>query len=365
MNNYNYYTPIELAQEIIKKIPRDNYRSVIDICCGTWNLLSAAKICYPKAEYIGVDIEKKKDCNALKDATFVLNDGRAFSEEEKLAGRTYDLILSNPPFGRMNDNEVYWKEKKAYRAYSALMGKRYESEMVLANINLAHDGSVLMFILPITFVSGDSYKKARVEIAETFSVLEIIDLPDDAFGCNDLRTVALIIKKENAQRRDTKHSVAKHNRSSWRIDKHSTISYENIKKGNWVGKKDNEARLIIKRGKIHSGNLIGGKFKVLHCSSSCLKGEWIPSTRYTDEKPSIYAEPGDVIINRVGRGAGYWSIHNGERVAISDCLFVVKNSNPTVNQILQEKTTDGKLDIPIRGISTGYITKSDIYSLIE
>ena len=101
MNKYSYYTPAKLADQLVEFLPKKKYESVIDICCGTWNLLSSAKSKYPNAEFYGVDVDESIAKQMFPGAKFVLKDGRFFSEQERKKGKTYDLILSNPPFGNL------------------------------------------------------------------------------------------------------------------------------------------------------------------------------------------------------------------------------------------------------------------------
>lgn len=57
MKKYDYYTPVELARCILKLLPNMEVRTMVDICCGSWNLLSAAKELYVNAYAVGVDVE--------------------------------------------------------------------------------------------------------------------------------------------------------------------------------------------------------------------------------------------------------------------------------------------------------------------
>ena len=62
MSKYNYYTPIELAALLLELIPQKaSISSAIDICCGSWNLLAAAKRHYPEVKITGVDITRIKE----------------------------------------------------------------------------------------------------------------------------------------------------------------------------------------------------------------------------------------------------------------------------------------------------------------
>ncbi|SFT33441.1 type I restriction enzyme M protein [Lachnospiraceae bacterium XBD2001] len=362
MSKYCYYTPISLAEEILKLIPRQDYRTIIDICCGTWNLLAAARKYYPESKYYGVDVDGRAQHNMFEGAQFFLNDGRKFSQDAVAAGKKFDLILSNPPFGRMNEDESYWRRQDENMPFSALISRRYESEMMLANILLAHDNSVLVFILPITFLIGESYEAARKQISEFFSILEIVELPVEAFAGNNLKTVAIVIKKRKKECLQTNYRIAKYKDGTWLFDSFKTIEIDG---GNWEGKKLKGSAVLIKRGKIHSGELTGGNKKVMHCSSKFDGKCWKPSIRSTDCECGIYAERGDIIINRVGRGAGYWCVNKSDRVGVSDCLFVIKNPTEDVERRLLRNTKDGKLCVPVRGVSTRYITQKDICSLLE
>lgn len=365
MNKYSYYTPIGLAEEIVKLLPRRKYNSVIDICCGTCNLLSAAKKEFPNANFYGVDIDENIAEYIFDGARFTLGDGREFSDREKKVGRTYDVILSNPPFGKLEDSDVYWNKKREDKEYSSLRCKRYEAEMMLANIYLAHENSVLLFILPITFVTGEKYKEARRQIAETFAILEIIELPINTFKGNRLKTVAIIIKKTVDSSNRTNFKKAILNNNMWQLNQISKISNKAIKLGNWTGEKKDTINIQIKRGKIHSGEMDTGDNVVLHCSSIYEGGEWKPSIRYTDQSSNIRAEYGDILVNRIGKGAGYWCINQMHNVEVSDCLYVIKNIKEEIIKKLCDNTVGGKLNITKRGVSTMYITQADICHVIN
>lgn len=365
MNKYSYYTPEALADKIVKLLPRRKFDTVIDICCGTWNLLAAAKKKYPRADFYGVDIDESIRKYAFDGAEFILNDGRVFSNQEKMEGRTYDLILSNPPFGILEDSEVYWNKGTGVTEYSALRCKRYEAEMMLANLYLAHQNSVVVFILPITFVNGVTFKKARKQIAESFTVLEIIELPNDTFQGNELKTAAIILEKANRPRKKANYRYATLNNSNWNFSQVRYITQKEIKAGNWGTRENGKSDIRIKRGTIHSGDMNNGNNTVLHCSSIYENGRWRPSIRYTEQTSSIIAEYGDILINRIGKGAGYWCINDIPNVAISDCIFVLKNVHEDIIKKFNDNTVNGKLNVNMRGVSTRYITQSDICNIIN
>ena len=126
MKKYTYYTPIYLARAILDIIPEIKIRSIIDICCGSWNLLYAGMEKYPEAVITGVDVDKESEKHKIEKANFNFMDGREFAKNEYNEGKTYDLILSNPPFGLISDNER--KYAFQYYEYMKFKGSKFKSD---------------------------------------------------------------------------------------------------------------------------------------------------------------------------------------------------------------------------------------------
>lgn len=80
---YKFYTPPMLAECLISLLPRREYSNIIDICCGSWNLLEAASKQFATASYVGVDIDSDANKNCFRGAKFFCKDGRRFALEEK------------------------------------------------------------------------------------------------------------------------------------------------------------------------------------------------------------------------------------------------------------------------------------------
>lgn len=369
MNKYSYYTPVELADQLIQFLPKRKYKTIIDICCGTWNLLSSAKKSYPSAHIYGVDIDDSISNNKIEGASFVLGDGRKFAEQQKAEGKSYDLILSNPPFGNLKKQEAYWNAGNCEPSFSAFQGKRYELEMMLANIYLAHEKSVMLFILPITFIQGEMFKEARKQLAKSFLIHNIIELPINTFEKGKIKTAAIIIEKRENSRKKTNIRKAFLEDCSWKFEVIDQKIRKEIKQGNWINKADLLIpidSIDIKRGSVHTGQMNTGENMVLHCSSNYENGSWIPSIRYTEQEEGVYAICGDILINRIGKGAGYWCVNTMENVQVSDCIFVLKNDREELVRKLRENTMDdGKLNIEMRGVTTMYITRSDICRMLK
>lgn len=371
MSDYNYYTPIELAVLLLKLIPQEvAVNSVIDICCGSWNLLAAAKKIYPKSKITGVDIDPAANNHCIEEATFVCDDGRSFANRQERAGQTYDLVLSNPPFGPLS------QKKKKYRKAGNILttSKRYEAELLWANLKLMHTGSFLIVILPSTYMDGSSYIGCRKWLANNYAIYAIVKLPLNTFEKAKLNTVAIILQKvepHTAHIHNTEASVYQaHYDTKWSINPVFTIAAKHLFDGIWASSSCTPAmnqHLQIYRGSISSKYFSKTGTVILHCSSTFVNDSWTPGIRYctkiTDSQKK-HLDYGDIVINRIGRCAGYWNVHTGNQELISDCLIVIKNPSATIVETLKNHSENGRLQIPLRGVSTPFVTINDIRLLL-
>ena len=157
---------------------------------------------------------------------------------------------------------------------------------------------------------------------------------------------------------------------SWSIHQSYEIGFLNILNGIW--NKDGyplieDTKLQIFRGSISSKYFSETGEEILHCSSTFVENRWSPGVRYCTEPEDAerkYLEKGDVIINRIGRCAGYWNIYTGTRKLVSDCLIIIKEPTNVTLKGLEANSEDGRLKIPLRGVSTPYITIDDVRSLL-
>ena len=371
MKKYTYYTPIDLARNLLGIIPQIEAKSIVDICCGSWNLLQAGREKYPNAIITGVDIDKNSEKYKIDRSFFVNDDGREFAKKAFKIGKTYDLILSNPPLGYMEKKEIKYKNDMEINGdcYPKLLNKRYECEMMQANMLLAHDDSVLIFILPYTFIAGISFQETRAQIADNYSVLAIIKLPSTTFEKGKINTFAIVIQRK-MDGNPTKMYYASCD-DAWHFKMIGEMDRKEIKKGNWWFTKSdfNDKKIKIFRGNVSSDMFQDSGQIVLHCATK--KNErWQPSIRFYDaskmKKEVAKAKRGDVLINRIGKDAGYWYINEDDNIPISDCLLVISNvTKPILNIMEKNSNTNGRLNVPMHGVTTTYITAKDVLELFH
>lgn len=371
MSNYDYYTPVSLTKVLLSLLPNMNINSIVDICCGSGNMLMAAHDKYPTAKLVGVDISHTPSALVLNEVEFHLLDGRDYAIQCSNTKKTFDLILSNPPFGAVRDedkkfNHPNWEQKNS----SGLKGSRYEYEMLLANMLMAHEGSYVLLVLPSTFVIGKTAQKARCGITNDYYVYAVIELPGNTFGPAKINTFALILKKEKKCNKPTYLFRVMHD-DAWTIKKTGEMPLNMIKSGAWWPQLANHTAHTAKlcRGNISSNHFRVSGSKVLHCAAK-KEGPWEPSIRYYDsqlvERNVVLANQNDVLVNRIGKAAGFWCIHAHDPIPVSDCIIIVRDPSPqTIAALEASSQADGRLNVPIRGLSTPYISSEDILNLLH
>ena len=363
MSDYKYYTPVALLDALLEYIPEKQVKNIVDISCGSFNLLKSALKKYPNAKCVGVDIEEQ-DVKDHCDIYFVKQDGRIFSKQQHAKAVTFDLILTNPPFGRLKKEDRLFEDEP-----NAELCSRYECEMMYANSLLAQEGSHMIAILPATFVEGDLYLKYRKRLAKDYEIRQLIKLPGNVFSRGDISAYAIILYRTDADKiRDTQTGNAIYEDSKWNIACGNTVSSVDIMLGLWVSsnlsKVPKEKKVIdcIYRGNISSTYFSTDGDEILHCSSIFEHGDWLPLLCHCKDYPSQnakYVHDGDVIINRIGKNAGFWTKYIGESRLISDCLIVIRGGTG-IEKYLKQHSIDGRLEIPLKGVATKYISISDL-----
>lgn len=348
MDYTKFYTPHKIADILIKQIEGGSFEKVIDICCGSCNLLFAAKKRWKQLQMTGVDVIK----NTNPDVEFYCDDGRNFALKSK---RLYPLVLANPPF-------AYLKKKHEFPSlYYEWLGNycssRLEIEMLFANLHLLSDNGVLMIIMPSTFVESQTNRKIRKLLAKSLYIQKIVSLPLETFKKSNIKSYALFIKKLKPKRTVTRFYSIKLKLNEYSISKSEIIPQEFIRNGKWDTLEEiiPSIKLDIKRGNISSNMFSIKGYSVLHTAKK--QANWVPTVRSTSFIPenAVYAEEGDIIVSRIGKSVGEWSIHYGERAAISDCLFCIKDNESTIYSNIIES----KYNYIIRGVATKYITMKD------
>ena len=351
MDYSKFYTPPQIATLLVNRISISPPKEVVDICCGSCNLLHAAKKRWNSVELIGVDIDQQH----FSDINFKQMDGRKYATENP---KKYSLVLANPPFDFVeNPREFPLLFQDVFSNYNT---KRLENEMLIANLNLLHENGTLVIILPSTFVEATTNTIIRGIVGKNYYVREIIKLPSDTFGSTNINSYALIINNSLPENAPTLYSRLELNGEHFAFVDEYTMPYSDISVGKWCSHifTDSIDSLDIRRGNISSQTFSDKGIAVLHTAKK--SSNWIPSQRYctVDSKNLVYAERGDILVSRIGKSAGQWCLYQGERIPISDCLFRIKDPSGQIFDKIKGHT----YSLPQKGVATRYITVADFKS---
>lgn len=346
-----FYTPHQVANLLVRRINVPQPEKVIDICCGSCNLLHAAKKRWGNAKLIGVDIDSQMSV----DVNFMEMDGRQFAIDN---AKQYSLVLANPPFDFVGKSREF---PLLYQGiFSSYYTNRLENEMLLANLILLKDEGTLVIILPSTFVEADTNAKIRALIGKNYYVREIIKLPEDTFGASKINSYALVIKNSSPSKKTTRAYVVVFEDGKFSFSKKRVVPQKDIRAGRWCEYicSSINADIDIQRGNISSQMFCEKGTAILHTAKK--SEQWEPSLRHcaVGDREPIYAEAGDIIVSRIGKAAGQWCVYEGEKVPISDCLYRIKDPTGEILNRIQGH----EYDLPPKGVAARYITMNDFKS---
>lgn len=354
MDYSKFYTPPTVAQLLINELEDCAPKKIVDICCGSCNLLNAAKVRWPETELFGIDI----DSHPATGVNFLKMDGREYALKHM---SQFSLVVANPPFDYLQTPREF--PELFQGVFLKFCASRLEVEMLIANLLMLKKSGVLLIIVPSSLVEASSYSKLRKLLAQNYFISKIIKLDEETFGATHINSYALIINNCTMPQYLTKEYAAKKDGGSYSISLVRNIPHSKMESGNWAGDKVKSLKkhLDIRRGTISSAMFLDGGRAVLHTAK--YSERWRPSVRYISEtvEAHVFAEKGDILVSRIGKSAGQWCLYDGDKMPISDCLYRIKDPN----RIVYEKIKGRKFNFPLKGVATRYITMDDFATWIE
>lgn len=351
-----YQTPVELGQRLVDWIRSpEETRTAVDICAGRGHLLGAARKRWPGLEVVAndlVDFEQLPDQRGVVSRN--VGDGRKFAIEAVSQGRSFDIVLANPPFGR----EIPFAPREGgsfdeEETFGLLGSPRIESAMIVASGMLVGPRGALAAIVPETMVYGETFRALRSWLAGRFRCFDVLPIPRGGFKRQDLGLVFLGAYKFDE------------------CEPGSTLSAESFVSG---GTEPHELRVEARRGRLVSSDTHDvGEVAVIHCGGKEARLGYVNrrcSSAKVAGSSEVWVEPGDIVVTRVGRRAGSAAVYRGEeRAVLTDCMFRLKVENEGVRQTLLELVESGRLSGEIkaraRGLGARFCKVSDVQSAIS
>jgi hypothetical protein len=326
-----YFTPSDVGDQLVKMVQGVDPRHAIDICAGRGHLLLATRRRWTRTKLFGNDLFRKSRSRMFE--SWSCKDGRRFAVDALEDGRTYDLVVANPPFGRTEPLATSRLDLIAPDARRLLASHRMECAMMTANALLVSEGGVLAAIVPRTMLDGATYAPFRDWLATSFRSIEVERLSRRYLGGNDLGLAILIATKTGPGCKSPSGGRASTEHSS------------------------DLQMVAARRGRLMSSQLkYGGTVPVLHCggmSSDLPFSLRACSLNAVADQDQQWAVPGDIIVVRIGRRAGEAIVYEKDHAAVlTDCVFVI-DAPERVLAVLRPRVADGTLGRLIAHSRTG------------
>jgi len=407
-----HFTPVEICELMMKRIPISDAGTVVDLSVGKGELLWHARTKWPACRVIGFDIDQElvDHCNNRFNGygTFKCFDTLRTNLPDILEAlnsnshsRPINLALSNPPFGITKAEELAPDLLDTLLTHNLLWGDDngmsrvlIETAFFLRNLELIDNGGYVAILLPEGVISGVKTESFRRFLLKYTQVRFVLSLPINSFDSSEAR-ISLVITQKNASKigRPPKIQLGSIN------DTIESIQTVDISQKELISRMD--PRYHIRMAYLQK---MGNNFEPLgNRLDSCTRGhgfygkernllihdgslEYIHSTDIRDfivKKSSrrlivhskvgkkyrkALIRKGNILLVRVGKGcAGRCAIVTRQRNAFaSDCLYVLSTKLiDSYYLCLYLNTIFAKeyFDACTRGVCSRYITKADLIAM--
>lgn len=198
-----YYTPVDIAQFIVKWIVRDKRDSILEPSCGDGSFLTAVKTVFPdyKGTIEAVELDPTEATKAEMLGFPIENmDFFTYYENSIEGKRTYDAIVGNPPFIRYQNfdekyREVAFRLMKLHGFHPNRLTNIWLPFLLLSVEALSDNGRIGM-VIPAELFQVDYAAEARNYLSECLEKLTIITFKRLVFDGIQQEVVLLLGEKK-------------------------------------------------------------------------------------------------------------------------------------------------------------------------
>ena len=382
MHLNQYYTSRVCSERLVDSLSVTTPKVALDLGFGAGELLLAAKRRWTDINLVGVDLDQKNVLNAILGREIDAIQMNGFSPElPKIISDRYgdiDLLISNPPYFSVEINS----KCRSILKEAGLMGcisqslKKVPAELIFLaqNLRMLTASGEMGIILPAGLISGERWKPLREYLFSTYSVTNIIQMPENSFKKTDAQTFIMTISGQNPT---CKQSISlSHILESKKLD----IGISNaINRADYMYYKQlsfltNQGTISSKDFQIFRGNR----------SHKALK-DWGGDYLHTGDLPnppspitlpvSVYGEAnsiqkGDIALARVGRrclGRAVYVEEGG--VPVTDCIIVIRPRNSKIGKLIWKRINSQIAKDYFRATSLGvgakYLTHTSVREFLE
>lgn len=176
-SGFDYFTPPEII-ELMKSNTKDDFNSFYDPYKRSGEFLINAYKASNDSESLIVGRGDKPILNQIQELRKVIFEVNVSFENFKESNNKFDLIITNPPFGRNED--LIYDTAGAWDNY--ITSKRNEFQFLKHCLNKVSDNGKLVIVLPDSFLFSNELKKFREKVITDNYIKKIILLPKVFYG---------------------------------------------------------------------------------------------------------------------------------------------------------------------------------------
>lgn len=389
-----YYTKPAVGKALVDLLLR-RPEGLIDLGVGGGSLTLAAARRWLNLDLLTIDVDARSDRRLSKllasEAIYRHRHLRADALDPGLAswvreefGR-FDAAVCNPPFTtpvwRQGFDEIL--EDAGFSGCMPVLADSDSALLFLSQaLRLLGQGSTLGMILPDSLVSGAKYRKFRQELLRRYQVDAVVRLPGGSFMHTDALAHILIIRKGYGG----SHSIPLRKLVGGKLL--SEITMVDVQQAATRMDFDFHSTTIVQAGRarassfrslgevadgIHRGSVQAtasrrAGIRVFHTTdiTEPLAGQWIElsARRPSTSDRRTWAEPGDVLVARVGRNFERKVVGVSSGYALlTDCVYRVQMPRDLARRTLEQlSNNDGRAWLASRssGVGAKHLSIADL-----
>jgi type I restriction enzyme M protein len=342
-----YYTSNLFSNLLVSNITVENPSVILELGAGGGALLDAAVKRWINASFFATDIDGESIANIKSKLPFVNlfhDNSLSLQISRKIRHLTggADVAICNPPYLRLKDMKQYNELLVAAKLPLCKDLNFITSDIIFLaqNLTLLKTNGQLGIILPDSLITGREFIAFRQTLLENHSVSKIIQLPENIFPKTEALTHIVFIEKDT---QTTDYiEILKAQRDGSCIDKVSVPSsllvermdfkyHAHIRSTATIAQKIatlGDFSPEIRRGSLEQKELRQLGISQVHTTTLKHANKEIVFKRRLGKKYSekyVVAQPGDILLARVGRGCmGKVSMVKEGEAVLSDCLYRIR-----------------------------------------
>ena len=193
-----FYTPGSLASTLTEALNFRNVNSCADPTCGHGQLLLSAEAQWPKARFLGLDIDRRAVRKVQRHRPqWTVSVGDMMSPislsrtQIVRHGNTCELLLTNPPFS-MGVSKGVCRPGSSYRCSIAIAH-------ILAAIELFQPTLGVGAIVPESLLYSDLDETARNELAIKWILEQVLSVPQSTFKGTSARSAVVMLRPRDGE----------------------------------------------------------------------------------------------------------------------------------------------------------------------